>query len=1004
MLTIRTLGTLELTLDQAPLPLRNRKAQALLVYLAIHAGQLFTRAHLQTLLWSNSDNRRGRTSLRQTLNQLQRALPPNTIHVDGQEIGMGNTAQFSLDLTDVTRNPLQYTGQFLQGVDLPNADSWFDWLLAFRESLNKRVIDQLDAVGREAIEQAEYGAAINCFERILAIDIWREQAHRSLMEAFWRAGDRMAALAQYERCKQMLLDQLGVEPTVETQALAQLITNTVDSPTGNLPTHDLSPLIGRETEIAEISNLLTDHPLVTIVGLGGIGKTRVAIGVGRTLMLRDGVWLVDLSDVAHESNIAPTIAVALGLAFMGTESLASQLINYLQEKQLLLIVDNYEQLLPNTSLLEQILRMCPQVRLLVTSRQSLKLRDEMVVRLKGLSDPAGAELFHHHAKRTQRNFVSDPAGVQHLCRILEGMPLAIQMAAPWVAMMSVGEITREIENDLGLLQTTDHDHPQRHQNYQTIFAHTLNRLTPAERETLNALAIFQHGFDRTAARQVSGASLFTLLALLDKSLLQRIDGSHFRLHARLRQFVLSQLSPSQQDNFRYKHAVYYLQWLSEQRGKSEDGKDSAVLDAIAMALENVQLAWQWGGEQGLVDLLLGAYRALYQFFHVRGRFVTGRELSTTALNTLPPPHTPNAKHLRFELLVGAGNLTHRLGNIDEAVGYMAEARALAQQIDDTSRYAKALTNFSHTLIEVGRVEEATILLDEAVDLYRSGKLIHPANEMHTYNILGILHKIKGNYTEAQQAYGHSLRLAQQQNHQRACAYLYNNLGVVALDGLGDFATAMYHYQQAHTLFVEIDEPRMVGMTANNIGNVHMGQEAWGEALHWFNKGLMAVRDTGEQWVLGLLLYNLGECEILRESYPKAQIYLQQSLAVFSKIGDSTYQSLCWSHLARVARCTEPVNGAKVKQAIQQAIGLAEGVPTKQLAALAEWGGYLVQTQRLEEAVSIFTMILAHPNVDSHSRRRIAMWMPEGIEGCPVTFEEALEQVLQETQAEKMTVT
>ena len=330
----------------------------------------------------------------------------------------------------------------------------------------------------------------------------------------------------------------------------------------NLPAAP-TPLVGRESELAALTQLL-DNPqcrLLTLVGPGGIGKTRLAIeaAAARREVFVDGVVLASLAAVNSPTFMLPALASALGFSFYGSTNPRNQLLNHLSEKQMLLVLDNLEQLLEGVELVADILRRAPGLKLLATSRERLNLLGEWVVEVQGLAVPPAGQakgveecsavaLFVQSARRAKAGFAlraGDEPAVAHICRLVEGMPLAIELAASWVRMLSCQEIAREIEHNLDFLVASTRDLPERHRSLWAVFDHSWKLLSGEEQRELSQLSVFRGGFTRQAAEAVAGASLAALSSLVTKSLVRRAsaldDLTYYDLHELVRQYAHVQL-------------------------------------------------------------------------------------------------------------------------------------------------------------------------------------------------------------------------------------------------------------------------------------------------------------------------------------------------------------------------------------------------------------------------------------------------------------------------------
>ncbi|MCA9981837.1 MAG: hypothetical protein KDD89_13425, partial [Anaerolineales bacterium] len=304
-LTVWALGSLEIRWGEQPLTaLRQRKPQALLVYLLCHSRQQFSREHVELLLWSESQPAKARQSLRQTLRLLRQALPPDFLREERGQVGLNPTAAYWFDLEQLSHDITLYRGEFLLGFALKNAPVWDDWLQAQREMVAGQFVAALDRAAHTAVDSQQYPLALSHWQRALAINPWHEQTHRAIMQVYVALGDRAAALAQYEAVCNLLGDDLGAEPDPQTTALAEQIRTAVadTTPRHNLP-HLANPFFGRTAEQATLRAHLQNPAtqLVTLVGLGGMGKTRLALEVAHQLVpvLAGGVWWVDCTAVTR---------------------------------------------------------------------------------------------------------------------------------------------------------------------------------------------------------------------------------------------------------------------------------------------------------------------------------------------------------------------------------------------------------------------------------------------------------------------------------------------------------------------------------------------------------------------------------------------------------------------------------------------------------------------------------------------------------------------------------
>ena len=543
-LALSLLGTVAITLGgervSGQMP---AKSQALLCYLAA-TGRRHSREKLAGLLWGDKPEARANASLRKALSSL-RGVFGNALIISRQTVAFNRESAYWLDVevfeTAVAegapaKEELQalreavdlYRGEFLEGFSIRQAPGFEEWVLGERERFRQLVIQTLQRLSEAYAVRGEVDAGIEYTNRLLVLEPWQEEAHRQLMTLLARSGQQTAALAQYETCRRTLAEELGVEPLPETQALYHRLKTRRETAPHNLPTQ-ITPFVGRQNELAQIADYLSrdDCRLLTLIGMGGIGKTRLALqAAGQALDAFDhGVYFISLAGISSAEFLVPTIIEVLEYPQSGAADPKSQLLNYLKQQEMLLVLDNFEHLFSSSGgdgsgpkLVLEMVRVAPKLKLLVTSRERLNLQAEWLLTLEGLPYPpaeAGfgeetfeaVELFVQSAQRVRPGFSlpGEWPEVVRICRLLEGMPLGIELAATWVSMMSCAEIAQELSRGLDLLSTTLHDLPARHKSLEAVFDHSWQLLSEPERDLFKKLSVFQGGFSRQAAKEVAGA-------------------------------------------------------------------------------------------------------------------------------------------------------------------------------------------------------------------------------------------------------------------------------------------------------------------------------------------------------------------------------------------------------------------------------------------------------------------------------------------------------------------
>jgi len=642
VLTLRLLGKPQVSLGGAPVTgFISAKAQALLFHLAA-SGRPHTRESLAGLFWGDMPDAQAGKNLRNALSNLRMLVGPYLL-ITRDEVSFNRQSSYWLDVevflsalsTDAAQKDLGtlhnavelYQGDFLEGFYVGEAMPFEEWMLGRRSLLKGLMLQSLHMLVVRHLDREEHAAGIDYANRLLALEPWREETHRHLMMLLARSRQRSAALAQYDRCRQALADELGVEPMPETIALYNRLKAAAAPPPHNLPPQPTA-FVGREAELAKIASFLNNPlaQLLTLVGPGGIGKTRLALQAAARCVepeanleqrFSDGVFFVSLAaDEAMasgeaQSSLIAAIATTLRFDSYGPMLPQAQLLNHLREKDMLLILDNLEQLIPEARQLGHLLRFAPRVKLLVTSRARLNLQEEWLMEVPGLNVPSTAvppeslaaysavALFVQQARRVLAGFTFSEAeteSVIRVCQLVEGVPLGIELAASWLRMLTCKEIAVEIEQGLDFLTTSLQNVPERHRSLRAVFDYSWDLLSPAEQETFRQLAVFRGGFHRqAAARVVAAASLPMLAGLVDKSLLRRDAAGRYEIHDLLRRYAEEKLSadPMESERVRDRHCHYYAELMVAHQAGLKGEDVSEALTTLNVERDNVRAAWNW---------------------------------------------------------------------------------------------------------------------------------------------------------------------------------------------------------------------------------------------------------------------------------------------------------------------------------------------------------------------------------------------------------------------------
>src|SRR5947199_3721718 len=414
----------------------------------------------------------------------------------------------------------------------------------------------------------------------------------------------------------------------------------------NLPLPRTS-FVGRTSELEAIDRLLEDPAcrLLTLVGPGGAGKTRLALEAAARRVDRypHGVHFVPLASVSSPDFLAPAIAESIQFAVDGAHSGFSaqeQLLDYLSERSTLLVLDNFEHLIGGSGLLGEVIERAPHVELLTTSRERLNVQSEWVFDVEGLGlaengngSASAVRLFVERAKQVAPGFALDDASqALRICRLVDGMPLGIELAASWVSMLSCAEIADEIEGNIDFLATSMRDVPERHRSLRAAIDQSWRLLTDEQRSAFSRLSVFRGSFDRGAAVAVTGADLRLVSELVAKSLLRRPDFGRFELHELLRQYVAEQLaaSPAEEADARERHARHYAARLLERQAALMGPEVTAARDELRGELDNLRVAAEWTLAEDDEHAALEALEAFYTFLWMHSWFEGAETLERLA--------------------------------------------------------------------------------------------------------------------------------------------------------------------------------------------------------------------------------------------------------------------------------------------------------------------------------------------------------------------------------------
>lgn len=855
-LHIQLLGGLFITQNGAPLgPFLSQKVPALLAYLAV-TRRPHTREALAGLLWGDLPDADAKNNLRQALSNLRKLAEPY-FTIDRDTVEFNITAPHFLDVTafeqkahaekigELQAAAALYAGDFLAGLAVREAPEFEEWALAQKARLRELALHVWQTLAQHHLARGAYRAAIEAANHLLELDNWREEAHRQLMLALARSGQRSAALAQYETCRRILQKELGVEPSAETRTLYQRIRAAGEAPKHALPAPAV-PLIGRVEELKDLLARLQDPHcrLLTLIGLGGSGKTRVAQAIASQLQeaFLNGVSFVSVATASTVEQL--TLAIANAVRLTATdENVAEQLLHYLAEKELLIILDNFEHLTEasaNVQLLVSILERAPDVKLLLTSRERLNLQAEWIYELRPLQSEDAVAVFRFYAGPALHAHEATPA-IHRVCALVGHLPLAVALAAGWAHAMNCEAIAAALETGMALLSTTMRDVPERHRSMQVVFDQAWRFLAPAEQQALAALAVFRNPFTAEAAQAVAEATPTILSTLINKSWLQRHSPQRFELHELVRQYALGQLTEAQRQAAHKRHCVFFAHLQAAREPLVRTVRQLEVFTAMRQEADDIRLMWQTAVHGQYAELLDKALHSMFWMIDVTGWHREGVQLFGAAVTRYK--NQPGWAALCGRLLARQGALARLISEYELAETLLTEAEALSRAAGDVANQAYALRLLGFFPLVRGEVEAGRARLAESVRLYQTVQdLPRVADALIS---LGIAESRLGHFEQAAQLHREAADILSEVGDEMGLAVAHDNLGDVAYFA-GDLKSAIIHYRAAVNIQRRYDDRRDLAVSLNNLASVLNELERWEEALPAAQESADLFRERGSR--------------------------------------------------------------------------------------------------------------------------------------------------------------
>lgn len=799
------------------------------------------------------------------------------------------------------------------------------------ESGERKPSKQLAGLLAQALDIPEEEQAI--FIRVARGDLNLERLRASQPDLSHAAISDLRALQQTQ---EIAISNTGLEPA-----------------THHLPLPP-TPLLGRDTELAALERLFKDPQcrLLTLTGVGGIGKTRLAIEFAsqHRNMFTDGVFYVPLAPLNAVESIVPAIAEVLGYSFSGSMDLEEQLIRYMSirmNRSALLVLDNLEHLIARspgtTELVSEFLQRLPCVKILTTSRERLNLQGEWMYELHGLPVPpaefvdklddySATVLFIQSAQRINTDLeisVAEKLDLVRICRLVEGIPLAIELAAAWVGILTCSEIAQEIRSNIDFLSTSMRDMPERHRSLKATFEHSWRLLSIQERGALSRLSVFRGGFDRTAAEKVAGATLSLLASLVSKSLVRRTQEGRYDLHEVIRQYAMTHLDEDRSRCLETcdRHCDYYLNMASGYERKLKSGSQQAAMRALTLELDNLRTAWSFAIKHRKFECIDRAVRSFGWFFEVSGLIRDGID--------------------QFELLVQALRGESRDTNMDRILGSSLVQQGLLYF--RSGQFLRAQEQYRESIAILRTINDQALLADA---------LIFHGTIMH----------LNGEYTEAKRLIEEGLAYAQAVNDPWFSAYGIYNLGHME-SLMGNYQKGYEQMKEGVRMWRELGDPHSISLGLNFLVDTQIKLERYEEAKASMLESIALCEHTKNRWGMGTAYRYLGLATMANGQYMDAQEHFEKSLEIFGEYFEGWDIARSLTYLGdATARSGDLTEASEIYRQALHAAREAGSIPLV-LDALVGLAELETHTGKAQQALEVSSFVLNHTASPQETKER-----------------------------------
>ena len=840
---------------------------SLLIYLA-YRNKWVPRGELAFLYKPDEEETEARRYIRLLIHRAKRLPWARDLEIERQQLRFKIKTDVADFLQAISDNDWQksctiYQAPLLNKSSLPEAYSFNSWLELERNELEYHYQNALKENASYLEQNSEYLKAAQNLQKLLDLDNSNEEIVRLVMRNAYLGKDKDLAIHVYKKFAKTIKDELDLEPLKETQDLLAKIQNSEELDLGvkqeksfvklNLPNQTTS-FIGRRNDLSELNKRcnVKDCRLLSIVGLGGIGKTRLGLELARAQAANypDGVYFIALADI-QANMLATTIAQALEINLINDTKTKSSLLNYLKNKKALLVLDNFEHILEAKTLISEILECSEQLKIVITTRVALNLKNEHIYDLRGLNYPVendcnlesydAIKLFISGANRVAPALEFDNKTLQTVAKItelVEGMPLAIELASAWLRIISVEQLFLEIQKSLDMLASQQNNIVYRHRNVRAVFDYSWQRLEKKQQDILKQLSIFENGFSLQAAEEVAGAHLAYLLHVTNESLIRTINNNRFNMHELIRKYIRERLAEDKtlEEKYKLKYAKYFAKILaSYDLDKHEESKKSIA--KIGLEIENIRLSWQILADNCQLEDLYDSIISLDFYYRNRGLHHEAQEFYLKFIDKLNSDCNDNSREF-FKLI----------SNLQFRAGYCARQQddlLLANELFNQSLELANLYDFkivvARCYFELGVCAHKLGEFEKAEDYFlKTKKIAEEINDdrlvVDAVNTLGLVAKATNKYDQARAYLTEAIRMFNRLNNKRGEGIAFSNLGNLE-ESLGNYESAQKLYYRALPIFEELNYVPGIAVIKGNIGVIEYRLNNYPKALEMTKAGL-----------------------------------------------------------------------------------------------------------------------------------------------------------------------